>query len=332
MSQKYILIDSSNLAARIRHGYTNNVSTDISTTISLMMHTIFTSVKKVWTDFQCDHMVFCLDARSWRRDFYVPYKAHRRALADKRTEKEIEDDQLFYQALDDFVKFITTKTNCTVLRHPKGEADDMIARFIHLHPDDEHIIVSSDSDFQQLLANNVKIYNGISALLYTIDGILDKDGKNAVNKKGQPLEKPNPEWILFEKIIRGDSSDNVMSAYPGVRKKRIEEAFQNRDSKGYSWNNLMLSTWIDHEGNEIRVKDAYERNKTLIDLREQPDYLKQEFDKIIEESVNKEKVQHVGVNLIKFANSWGLLMIEKFVSDYSPCFSKPYTGNLLNNG
>ena len=29
----------------------------------------------------------------------------------------------------------------------------------------------------------------------------------------------DPEWLLFEKCMRGDTSDNVFSAYPGVRKK-----------------------------------------------------------------------------------------------------------------
>ena len=75
-----------------------------------------------------------------------------------------------------FIQFIKNQTNCTMLRHPTAEADDMIARWIDLHPQDQHIIISSDSDFQQLIADNVKIYNGIAGLLYTTEGIYDKDG------------------------------------------------------------------------------------------------------------------------------------------------------------
>ena len=325
MNQTYVIVDLNNLALRVRYG---TKAPDLNTQVGLAMHVIFASIKKVWTDFNADHVVFALEGRSWRRDYYTPYKANRRELSSQRTSKEVEEDQVFFQALDDLIKFVSEKTNCTALRHPNAEADDMIARWVDLHPEDQHIIVSTDSDFQQLLAPNVKIYNGISALLYTIDGIWDKDGKPAINKKGEPIATPNPSLILFEKIIRGDDSDNVMSAYPGVRKKRIHEAFENREQQGYAWNNLMLSTWVDHNEQDVRVKDAYERNKVLIDLRAQPTELVELFDKAIKDTTNKPLQKQIGINLIKFTAAWGLMRIEKSINEYSPCFSKGYNGYL----
>jgi hypothetical protein len=174
----------------------------------------------------------------------------------------------------------------------------------------------------------VRIYNGIAGLLYTSTGVWDKDGNAGVNKKGELLGVPNPEWLLFEKCMRGDDSDNVMSAYPGVRKKKLQEAFENRHDQGFAWNNLMLSKWTDHMGHEIRVRDAYLRNKSLIDLYAQPQELRQLFDQTIQEAVNIPLHTQVGVNLIKFANSWGLVRIEQHVSDYSACISKGYQGCL----
>ena len=47
--------------------------------------------------------------------------------------------------------------------------------------------------------------------------------------------------------MRGDPSDNIFSAYPGVRTKGtrnkigLREAFADRQTKGYTWNNLMLT-------------------------------------------------------------------------------------------
>ena len=38
-------------------------------------------------------------------------------------------------------------------------------------------------------------------------------------KTGEPKPAPEPAFMLFEKCMRGDTSDNVFSAYPGVRKK-----------------------------------------------------------------------------------------------------------------
>ena len=233
--------------------------------------------------------------------------------------------------MDDFVKFIRDTTNCTVLKHPEAEADDMISRWIALHPLDSHIVISSDSDFQQLIAENVMIFNGISGLLYTHQGIFDKDGNIAKNKHGVDLPVPDPEWILFEKCMRGDDGDNVMSAYPGVRTKKLQESYADRMNKGFAWNNLMLSKWTDHDGVEHRVKDDYERNRLLIDLHMQPADLLEKFDNLIASSIITTPRKQVGLSLMKFCNRHGLIKIEKSSGEYSHCFSHAYTGKLLEN-
>lgn len=321
----YILVDALNLGMRVRYGMR---SPDMDTMVGLSIHVMFNAVKKVWNQFDGSHCVFCLEGRSWRKDFYPAYKANRKVAAQARSAEEIADDKQFFEAMDEFFQFLHDKTNASVIRHPQAEADDLIARWIHLHPDDQHVIVSTDSDFLQLLAPNVKIYNGIAGVLYTHTGVWDKSGDTATDRKGQPMQVPNPEWMLFEKIMRGDDSDNVMSAYPGVRKKRLQEAFDNRHDQGYSWNNLMLSSWVDHEGKEIKVKDCYERNRILIDLTSQPDHLKKEFDAHIQAHVNLPIKTQIGFHLLKFANKWGLVRIESHVQDYTPCLSSVYSGVL----
>ena len=323
--QTYILVDTLNLAMRVRYGMR---SPDMDTTVGLAIHVMLNAIKKVWNQFDADHVVFLLEGRSWRKDAYVPYKANRKELANARTPEEVADDKQFFEAIDQFIQFLNEKTNASVIRNPQAEADDLIARWIHLHPEDNHVIVSTDSDFLQLLASNVKIFNGIAGLLYTHQGVWDKQGDVATDKKGLPMQVPNPEWLLFEKIMRGDDSDNVMSAYPGVRKKRLQEAFDNRHHQGYAWNNLMLSRWTDHMGQEILVRDSYERNRSLIDLTAQPQELKDKFDDTITQTVNVPVKQNIGFHLLKFANNWGLVRVEQKSSDYTPCLSKAYTGSL----
>jgi hypothetical protein len=190
------------------------------------------------------------------------------------------------------------------------------------------VIISSDSDFQQLISENVILYNGIASLLYTHEGIYDKDGNLAINKQGKQLPIPNPEWILFEKCIRGDDSDNVMSAFPGVRKTKLEAAYDDRHNRGYAWNNLMLSKWVDHENVEHRVRDDYERNKMLIDLTRQPPDLIDKFDRCIIDEVNQVAKKQVGLALMRFCNINGLVRIEKNVNDYSATLSALYEGHL----
>lgn len=323
----YIIIDNQNLFMRIRHGVR---APDTEQQLSLALHIILTSIKKVWNQFDGSHTVFCLEGRSWRKNVYAPYKANRKAAAVSRTPKEVEDDAVFFEVMDHFVKFVDSQTNCTVLRHHEAEADDMIARWIALHPDDQHVIISSDSDFQQLISPNVKIYNGIVGLLYTHEGIFDKDGKIAKNKQGVDLPTPDPEWLLFEKCMRGDDGDNVMSAYPGVRTKKLLEAYADRRSKGFVWNNLMLSKWVDHEGTEHRVKDDFERNRLLIDLSHQPADLIEKFDECIIRSIVRDPRKQVGLALMRFCNQQGLVKIEKSSSEYSPCLSAVYKGPLVS--
>lgn len=321
----YLLIDTQNLFMRIRHGIR---APDIDQQLGMAMHIIFNSVRKVWQDFNGSHTVFCLEGRSWRKDFYEPYKANRKVAAAQRTPREVEEDKVFFESMDGFIDFLRTKTNCTVLRHPNAEADDMIARWIQLHPDDKHVIISSDSDFQQLIAHNVVMYNGIIGLLYTHTGIFDKDGNMAKNKHGKDMPVPDPEWLLFEKCMRGDDGDNVMSAFPGVRKTKLQAAFEDRHNRGYAWNNLMLSKWTDHDNVEHRVRDDYDRNRVLIDLTQQPADLLEKFDRLITDEVSKEQRKQVGVSLMRFCNMHGLIKIEKNVNDYSPCFSSAYDGAL----
>lgn len=324
----YIVIDMQNLFYRVRYGVR---APNLDSQIGLALHIIFSSIKKVWSDFEGTHSIFALEGRSWRKSVYAPYKANRKVAAAKRTPREIEEDETFFEIIDQFVKFIRNQTNCSVLHHPTAEADDLIARWVQLHPNDRHIIISSDSDFQQLISENTMIYNGIAGLLYTHKGIYDKDGKIAKNKKGVDLAIPDPQWILFEKCVRGDPGDNVMSAFPGVRSKKITEAYENRHDKGYAWNNIMLSKWVDHEGVERRVKDEYERNRMLIDLTQQPADLIEAWDLSIINEVRVETKKQVGLALMRFCNQHGLVKIEKNTGEYSPCLSARYKGPLLGD-
>jgi hypothetical protein len=268
--------------------------------------------------------VFCLEGRSWRKDYYEPYKRNRSDARAALKEKEAEEERVFWEAFDEFKNFIIEKTNCTVLHHPQLEADDLIAGFIQNHPDDDHVIISTDSDFVQLIAPNVRQYNGVMETTITHEGVLDKKGKRVVDKKtGEPKDVPNPEWLLFEKCMRGDPTDNVFSAFPKVRKNKLQEAFDDRNKKGFAWNNLMLQRWVDHNGEEHRVLDDFERNRRLIDLAHQPDNIKNIINTTIKENSKAKNISQVGIRLLKFCNLYDL----KKVTDSIQLYSEPFQAN-----
>jgi 5'-3' exonuclease len=330
---RYVLIDTANMFFRARH--TAFRANDPWEKVGVALHTTLMSANKVVKRFEADHVVFALEGRSWRKDHYKPYKANRAVARAALTEAEAEEDKMFWEAFDNLTKYLAEKTNCSVIRCATAEGDDIIARWIALHPQDEHIVISSDTDFVQLVAANVKQYNGITDELITTTGIFDAKNKPVVDKKTKEAKiPPNPEWLLFEKCMRGDTSDNVFSAYPGVRTKGtknkvgLQEAFADRNQRGYSWNNMMLQRWTDHNGEEHRVLDDYERNRQLIDLTYQPQAVKDTVDLAIIEQVSNKDVGQVGVRFMQFCGKYDLVRCSENAEGFGRWLNETYKGVL----
>lgn len=326
MSKTYAIVDLANTYSKARHVTRGS----IEDRVGLAIHITITSIHKAWRDFNADHVVICLEGRSWRKSFFPKYKLNRTVAREKLTENEQLEDELFFKVLNEIQSFMIERTNSTVIQHPELEADDLIAGWVQNHPNDEHVIISSDSDFAQLVSTNVKQYNGITDTLTTINGYFDGKGKPIKEKKtGKPKAPPDPKWLLFEKCIRGDKSDNVFSAYPGVRTKGSKnkvgllQAYADMDKKGYDWNCLMLQRWTDHEGREHRVLDDYVRNRQLIDLSAQPDDVRKKIDETVL-SVETKHVKQVGIHLMKLCGRWNLETLSQNAESIAKMFAAKY--------
>ncbi len=332
MTHKYALIDTANTFFRARHIASRNSTAEEK--VAMALHLTLASTNQIVRKFQIDHVAFLLEGKSWRKSYYAPYKRNRVVDTMSQTEAEVEENTMFWQTYETFTTWLKEKTNTSVLRDPNAEADDLIARFIHLHPDDEHFIISSDTDFLQLIAPNVKQYNGITNELITLEGYLKDNGKLVLNKEKKPKLLEDPQYILFRKCMRGDSTDNVFSAFPGVREKGSKnkvgliEAYADRTKQGYAWNNMQLQHWQDHNGVEHRVRDDYERNRKLIDLTAQPDDIKLSVDTNIREGVRRTTTPQVGIHLMKFAGKYELNKIADNADTYARWLNSPYQGVL----
>ena len=64
----YIIVDTANTFFRARHV----INGDADIKLGMALHITFNSIKKAWQDFGGSHVVFCLEGRSWRKDFYAP--------------------------------------------------------------------------------------------------------------------------------------------------------------------------------------------------------------------------------------------------------------------
>ena len=333
MTHKYALIDAANTFFRARHIASR--SSTVEEKVAMALHLTLASTNQIVKRFGIGHVAFCLEGRSFRKNLYAPYKRNRVVDTLSQTVAEVEENTMFWQIYETFIQFLKEKTNVSVLRDPKAEADDLIARFIHLHPEDEHFIISTDSDFYQLISPTVKQYSGVTGELITLEGYFDDKGRPVKDKKTkEPKLLEDPQYLLFRKICRGDTSDNIFSAFPGCREKGtknkvgIREAYEDRNKQGFAYNNFMLQHFIDHEGNEIRVKDAFARNKTLIDLTAQPDEVKLSVDTNIREGVRRTTIPQVGIHLMKFAAKFELQKIADNAETYARWLNSPYVGVL----
>lgn len=199
-------------------------------------------------------LIICADDKNyWRRQVFPYYKAARRK---HREESELDWTSIF-NALNKVRQELKEVFPYKVIQIDGAEADDIIGTIVHhegreLNTGEKFLILSGDKDYIQLHKYaNIKQYNPVLKKWVT---------------------HSNPEQYLFEHVIKGDAGDgvpNILSPdnafvmnirQKPVTKKRLEE-------------------WVDINKMSSEVKRNYLRNKSLIDLSEIPEHLK---NKILE--------------------------------------------------
>lgn len=136
-----------------------------------------------------DLIIFACDSPkgSWRREVDSAYKANRK---EKRAKFEDIDWSKQYSDFNLLAQNLEVSTPFYFVSYDKLEADDIIAYGVRHFDDRECIIISTDSDFEQLTAfPNVKLFSPIS-------------------KKYKPTT--NPYKILASKIQK-ETADNLIT-------------------------------------------------------------------------------------------------------------------------
>jgi hypothetical protein len=127
----------------------------------------------------------------------------------------------------------------------------------------------------------------------------------------------------------GDKGDAVVrAAPPRIRETKLREAYEDRNQKGFAWNNLMLSTWVDHEGVDLRVIDRYARNTVLVDLTKQPTKIVERLDEAIKEISLKPKKTNVGIWFMKFCHTYSLKRLEQNSATYVDFLNAEYKNDV----
>lgn len=197
MPGKVILLDASvfsfkaaftyELALKYHKGDDYVLSSDYT-----YLNMIISCLKKINVD-ENTTVILCIDDKSWRKEFYSPYKAQRKEAREKH--KLLNWDEHF-QKVNRINETLDYATPFHVLRIPRCEADDIIAVACRVFKNDEIIIASIDSDLQQLCQYpNVKFFSGNFKM---------------TGGKGGYIAVENPLGILDKKCRLGDKSDNIL--------------------------------------------------------------------------------------------------------------------------
>lgn len=278
------------------------------TLAGLATHTALVTLNKYFRQHKPDRVVMAFDRQSWRKAYTAsdlcvskkPYKGNRRK--DMTPSQQIKY-QKFLDHLREFEALVAEHTTIITLVEDDLEADDLIAGFCQMHKDtdDEIVIISSDSDLLQL-----KRYPNVELISPATD-------------KPQSLDEfdGDPMYYLFTKCLRGDSTDNVQSAYPGVRQTKIKKAYDD----SFERVQLMKTTWTDQDKTEHRVEILFEENQLLIDLEKQPEDIRELINAAVAAAMNKKR-RFSMFHILKFIGKYKLVKIQESIDQYIPMLSK----------
>jgi hypothetical protein len=87
---------------------------------------------------------------------------------------------------------------------------------------------------------------------------------------------------------------------------------------------MMLQRWVDHNGEEHRVLDDYERNRQLIDLKAQPANIKSAIQETIDTNAVAKNVDQVGIRLLKFCQLYNMKRMIDSIQQYAEPFQAKY--------
>ena len=222
---------------------------------ALVRHMILNSLRMYNAKYRDNYgeTVIVCDSNSWRKTVFAEYKASRKT----NRENSDRDWTEIYEIINTVKAEIDEYMPYRVLQVRGAEADDIIATLVantqEFGQSEPVMIVSSDKDFGQLQRySNVEQFSP------------------ALKKK---IVEKNPRRMLFEHIMRGDTSDGV----PNVLS---EDGVFVSGSRQKPLSSKTLDSWYEasktKQPNEYLNSETYRnymRNVKMIDLTQIPEDL-----------------------------------------------------------
>lgn len=318
--KKNLVLDVSNLFRMSFHAHSKEQD-DIL--LAMANKSFMDIINKYYRENQCDEVVLAFDgAKNWRKTFTkrapdeknddcVTFKVYKGNRRDKMTDAELEKLKRFDEHVVEFREMLKEYTGLLVLHHERLEADDLIGGFIASKRKESHLIVSADRDYLQL---------------QRFPNVTQLDPKTG--KKLNLIDYDNDaEFFMFQKCVRGDAGDNVMSAYPRVRETKIKAAY-NED---YERNNLMQNTfevtYIHPKTGDAIVKkfttgEVFEENEMLMDLTKQPEVIQEMITESIKRGFENRGTYHM-VKFLRYCNRMDFQHLIGSIQNYNKLLRGP---------
>lgn len=306
---KRMVVDTANILFRVAaaHGKYNQSGTP-EEQAGLALHMALNTLNKYFKKFKPDEMAVTFEGtNNWRKE----YTKSSKCLSGKVYKaNRVKDSSMepFFELIRAFEDLARNHTSLICLSNPVLEGDDLFGGYVlkHTANGDEVIGVSGDRDFVQFC--DIPGFTLINPDTGKPRTLLDTCGKD------------DGEFFMFEKGMRGDKGDNVFPAYPRLRKARMELALKDE----YEMTKLMNETWsvTDEETavvKEFVVGELFKENQTLMNLRGQPDDIKEIIQLVLEhESANHGKWNFF--QFTKFCGKYGLKQIAENAQQFADMF------------
>lgn len=198
------------------------------------INSIISCLKHVGVDKDDIIFVACDGRKNWRKDYDKTYKANRKAIK----EKDQIDWLMWYQKFGVLIKKLEISTPLQFFEKERLEADDLISYGVRKFKNNPCVIVSTDADFEQLLAlDNVRLFSPVSKKYKFIKNPYKILAKKLEKEKTDNLESP----LLNEADFNIRYAIVNLLTLPEFVEKLAEECYSDLDiSKKKEYNMKLL--------------------------------------------------------------------------------------------
>lgn len=231
--QKILILDYHGLMYKIVFSAIKELPED-NYKFDFFKHQFLTYILNTIKNQEPNKVIIAIDSKnSWRYSIYPNYKLNRKARTWKL------NDELFYPMIEEYTEDIKNLLSTVCFLKCDGcEGDDIIAILTKYHTNDQVTIITGDSDMNQLLSDNVKVFN---------------------IKNNEYVKCLNPKAELDVKILSGDTSDFIKPVRAGIGAVTAGKILDE------GWDGYYIKKGL-NEADKVLIQENIKLNTQLIDF------------------------------------------------------------------